>query len=346
MTMHVLYRNRDRLYLDQAWPDVASSVGAYHAEAYGARMFSRIDGDWFSVLGMPLLDVLSFCGFEGGLRHDDQGHSARRRDRRSRGTQPVAEIAWSLAEALWLRGHYIPMRVAQSDLVQVLRTLPLMGFKGVNVTIPHKEHVLSLADSVTDRAALIGAANTLTFTSQGRIQADNTDGSGFISNIRQSDSGMDRLPGPRGRPGKRRRGEGDRLGAAQRWRAGGSCGEPDPCPRGRAEGPVRRQRWFRRTGRDPGACARGRADREHDLAWHAGPTTPVRGSLRASKPMTVVTDIVYTPLRTQLLEHAEKHGCQTVDGLGMLLHQAVPGFERWFSYTPTVDDELRNAVLA
>jgi hypothetical protein len=66
-----------------------------------------------------------------------------------------------------LRGHYVPMRVAQSDLVQVLRTLPLMGFKGVNVTIPHKEHVLSLADSVTDRAALIGAANTLTFTSQG-----------------------------------------------------------------------------------------------------------------------------------------------------------------------------------
>ena len=82
-----------------------------------------------------------------------------------------------------LRGHYIPMRVGQSDLAHVLRTLPQMGFKGVNVTIPHKEHVLSLADKVTDRAALIGAANTITFTAQGQIQADNTDGIGFISNI-------------------------------------------------------------------------------------------------------------------------------------------------------------------
>jgi shikimate dehydrogenase len=95
-----------------------------------------------------------------------------------------------------LRGHYIPMRVAQSDLVEVLRALPVMGFKGVNVTIPHKEHVLSIADSVTDRAALIGAANTLTFTAQGRIQADNTDGAGFISNIRHSIPGWSGASGP------------------------------------------------------------------------------------------------------------------------------------------------------
>jgi shikimate dehydrogenase len=114
-----------------------------------------------------------------------------------------------------LRGHYIPMRVAQSDLVQVLRTLPLMGFKGVNVTIPHKEHVLSIADSVTDRAALIGAANTLTFTSQGRIQADNTDGSGFHLEHPAFHSGVDRRAGSRDRAGKRRRGEGDCLGASQ-----------------------------------------------------------------------------------------------------------------------------------
>jgi shikimate dehydrogenase len=72
---------------------------------------------------------------------------------------------------------------------------------------------------------------------------------------------------------------------------------------------------------------------------------PLSVDLSGVKPMTVVTDIVYAPLRTQLLEDAEKLGCQTVDGLGMLLHQAVPGFERWFSYTPTVDQELRNAVL-
>ncbi|NVK07036.1 MAG: shikimate dehydrogenase, partial [Marivivens sp.] len=64
------------------------------------------------------------------------------------------------------------------------------------------------------------------------------------------------------------------------------------------------------------------------------------------KPKTVVADIVYTPLRTTLLDEAEKAGCHTVDGLGMLLHQAVPGFERWFGHRPDVDDETRRVILA
>ena len=85
-----------------------------------------------------------------------------------------------------IRGFYIPMDVAQADLAEVLRTLPKLGFVGVNVTIPHKETVLSLADVVTDRAALIGAANTLIFRADGRIHADNTDGYGFIANLRQN----------------------------------------------------------------------------------------------------------------------------------------------------------------
>jgi septum formation protein len=68
MTMHALSEAEIEDYLDHAWPDVASSVGAYHAEAYGARLFSRIDGDWYSVLGMPLLDVLSFLRLRGWLQ--------------------------------------------------------------------------------------------------------------------------------------------------------------------------------------------------------------------------------------------------------------------------------------
>jgi septum formation protein len=67
MTMHALTLNEIDTYLDKAWPDVSSSVGAYHAEGYGARLFSRIDGDWFSVLGFPLLEVLSFLRLRGWL---------------------------------------------------------------------------------------------------------------------------------------------------------------------------------------------------------------------------------------------------------------------------------------
>jgi shikimate dehydrogenase len=72
---------------------------------------------------------------------------------------------------------------------------------------------------------------------------------------------------------------------------------------------------------------------------------PLALDLSRLMPPTVVTDIVYKPLETDLLRQAREAGCETVDGLGMLLHQAVPGFERWFGYTPMVDEDLRQAVL-
>jgi shikimate dehydrogenase len=263
---------------------------------------------------------------------------------------PVAHSLSPRLHGHWLRryklpGHYVPMRVQQSDLSDVLRALPLMGFKGVNVTIPHKEHVLSFADSVTDRAALIGAANTLTFTAQGRIQADNTDGIGFLSNIRQSIPGWTGAQGPA-----------LVLGSGGASKAIVSALLNDGAPivhvanrtRSRADGlrdqfgaKVVPQDWTTIPSlvRDAALIVN-----TTSLGMHGQP--PMAVDLSGTSPATVVTDIVYTPLRTELLIEAERHGCQTVDGLGMLLHQAVPGFERWFSYTPTVDDELRAAVLS
>ena len=85
-----------------------------------------------------------------------------------------------------LKGHYIPIDIAPLDLPDLIRTLPRLGFVGLNVTIPHKEAILHIADIVTDRAALIGAANTLIFRKDGKIHADNTDGSGFVANLRQN----------------------------------------------------------------------------------------------------------------------------------------------------------------
>lgn len=249
---------------------------------------------------------------------------------------------------LWrygLRGHYIPMRVAQSDLAEVLRALPLMGFVGVNVTIPHKEHVLSLADTVTDRAALIGAANTLTFTAQGRVQADNTDGSGFLASIRQSIPGWSASTGPALVLGS---------GGAAKAIVWALLSDGAPVvhvanrTRARANG-LREQFGARVAPQDWTAIP----DLVRDSALIVNTTSlgmqgqpPLAVDLSGTMPRTVVTDIVYTPLRTDFLEQAETQGCQTVDGLGMLLHQAVPGFERWFSYTPMVDDELRAAVLS
>ena len=114
---------------------------------------------------------------------------------------PVAQSRSPALHAHWLRrygiaGAYVPMAVLSEHLGQVLHTLPKAGFVGVNVTIPHKEAVLALADIVTDRAALIGAANTLIFRPDGRLHADNTDGYGFIANLQQHTPDWSASAGP------------------------------------------------------------------------------------------------------------------------------------------------------
>lgn len=243
-----------------------------------------------------------------------------------------------------LRGHYIPLHVNHANVSTVLRTLPQMGFVGVNVTLPHKELVLSIADSVTDRAALIGAANTLTFTANGQIQADNTDGMGFLSNIRQSLPGWSASAGPA-----------LVLGSGGAAKAIVSALVSDGAPvvhvanrtRARADG-LKEQFGARVSPSDWTHIP----DLIGDAALIVNTTSlgmtgqnPLMVDLSRLSPPTVVTDIVYSPLQTNLLKVAAERGCETVDGLGMLLHQAVPGFERWFNYTPMVDDDLRRAVL-
>ena len=249
----------------------------------------------------------------------------------------------------WLRinaipGHYIPMRVSAEDLETVIRTLPKAGFVGVNVTIPHKESALNMADTVTDRAALIGAANTLIFRPDGKVYADNTDGYGFTENLRQGAPGWAPESGP-----------------AAVFGAGGAAraviaslievGAPEIrlANRTRARADALRAEFGNRIK----VCDWLQAGNMLDDAVTVVNTTSLgmvgkpefRVPLDGFKPGAVVTDLVYTPLRTHFLDQAEQAGCVTVDGLGMLLHQAVPGFERWFDHRPVVDDALRNAVL-
>jgi shikimate dehydrogenase len=245
--------------------------------------------------------------------------------------------------SMGIRGHYIPMRIEREDLVEVLAMLPRMGFVGVNVTIPHKRAVLEIADSVTDRAALMGAANTLTFRN-GKILADNTDGYGFIENLRQGAPEWEPSAGPAAVFGA---GGAARAIVAALIEAGVEEIRLSNRTRARAEDlrqefgyKVRVVDWVK-------------AGNIVDDAYTVINTTSLgmtgkpefRVPLDGLRPGTFVTDIVYTPLRTPLLEAAEKAGCVTVDGLGILLHQAVPGFERWFGKRPVVDDNLRRAVL-
>jgi shikimate dehydrogenase len=237
------------------------------------------------------------------------------------------------------------MDIASDDLETVIRTLPKMGFVGLNVTIPHKEHILSIADLVTDRAALIGAANTLIFRKDGKIHADNTDGFGFIENLRQGAPDWNPQAGPAAVIGA--------GGAARAVLAAlieNGVQEIRLSNRTRTRAEALRQEFGTRIEVvdwvQAGNMLDGAATVINTTSLGMEGKPEMRIPLDALPVDAVVNDLVYAPLETRLLAHARSIGCRTVDGLGMLLHQAVPGFERWFGIRPQVDDELRQAVLA
>lgn len=250
----------------------------------------------------------------------------------------------------WLRrygidGSYDALQVTEDALERTLRSLPAKGYVGVNVTLPHKVAVLQIADQLTDRATLIGAANTLTFKDDGRIFADNTDGYGFLENLRQGAPGWDAKSGP-----------------AVVFGAGGAAravivslieaGVPEIIltnrTRPKAESlradfgaRIRIVDWVQ-----AGSVLSDAATVVNTTSLGMKGGQEFRVPLDGLRSGTVVTDIVYTPLRTKFLDVAAEKGCVTVDGLGMLLHQGVPGFERWFGKRPEVDDDLRRAILS
>ena len=241
---------------------------------------------------------------------------------------PIAHSKSPQLHRHWLKtygipGHYIPMDVSPENLETVLRTLPKMGFVGVNLTLPHKEKVMEIADLVTDRATLIGAANTLIFRKDGKIHADNTDGYGFIAG-----------------------------GAARAVIASLlDAGVPEILLSNRTR--IRAEQLQHDFGSRVQVYDWVQAGNMIDDASLLVNTTSLgmigKGELRVPldglSPRTVVTDLVYAPLKTKMLETAENYGCVTVDGLGMLLHQAVPAFERWFGRRPDVDRATRAAAL-
>ncbi|MDG1290107.1 MAG: shikimate dehydrogenase [Lentibacter sp.] len=255
---------------------------------------------------------------------------------------PALHTHW--LKTLGIAGHYIPIDVAQEDLEHIIKTLPKMGFVGVNVTVPYKEKVMDFADLVTDRAALIGSANTLIFRKDGKIHADNTDSYGFIQNLRQKAPDWDPKAGPAAI-----------LGAGGAARAVIAAlvevGVPEILISNRTK--ARAEKLKADFGKRLRVVDWVQAGNMLEEATTVINTTslgmvgkpPLRVPLDGLQKGTLVTDLVYAPLMTHLLNEANEAGCVTVDGLGMLLHQAVPAFERWFGVRPQVTDETRAAVL-
>ena len=265
---------------------------------------------------------------------------------------PIEHSRSPRLHGFWLERHgingaYLPFPVAPDTLAEALRALPVLGLRGVNLTIPHKETALALCDDVADQAARIGAVNTIVVGADGRLAGSNTDAFGFIENIRQY-SAWQAAAGPAVMIG---------AGGAARAVAVALIDAGVPALRivnrtiARAEAlaaalatpatAVSVHDWSDRAALLDGAAL---LVNTTSLGMHGQP--PLDLELDALPADAVVNDIVYVPLETPLLRAAAARGNSVVDGLGMLLHQARPGFEQWFGVRPEVDDELRRFVLA
>ncbi|MFQ5626136.1 MAG: shikimate dehydrogenase [Methyloligellaceae bacterium] len=262
---------------------------------------------------------------------------------------PVKHSRSPLIHRYWLEqyaidGSYTKQAVSPQELAAFLSGFEARGFAGANVTVPHKEAALAAADVADDAARAIGAANTL-WIDNGRLHASNSDAYGFLANLDEGAPGWDDNKSPAlvlGAGGAARavlhglidRGFDEiRLVNRTKPRAVALAAHFD--------GPIEVFDWEERSA----------------LLEHCGLVvntttlgmtgeTPLEIDLAGARKQSVVTDLVYSPWKTGLLESAETLGLRTLDGLGMLLHQAVPGFEKWFGVRPQVTRELRDLVIA
>jgi shikimate dehydrogenase len=250
----------------------------------------------------------------------------------------------------WLRRHgidgaYLPLAVPPDCLAQALRALPALGFRGCNLAIPHKEAALTLLDRATSLASRIGAVNTVVVEPDGTLSGDNSDGFGFMASLAAGAPGWRPDAGPAVLLGT---GGAARAVTVALLDAGTPevrllNRTPDQARQlaGDLAGPVVEVSWAERA-----AALAGAALLVNTTTLGMVGQPPLVLALDALPRTALVTDVVYSPPITPLLAVARARGNPVVDGLGMLLHQARPGFRAWFGPDPVVDDELRAVVLA
>ena len=262
---------------------------------------------------------------------------------------PIKHSLSPRLHGFWLRKHningaYLPLPIAPSNLDHALRALPRLGYCGVNLTVPHKEAALSIVDHADDVARRIGAVNTVFVSRDGSLKGTNTDGRGFIENVKTNATTWSASEGAAVVLGA--------GGSARAVVAGlvdSGCGKIILVNRTRRKaeklaahigGSISVRSWSERHEALTSAAL---LVNTTTLGMKAQP--PLDVDLTGLPSAAIVTDLVYAPLETQLLAEARGRGNPVVDGLGMLLYQAVPGFEGWFGIRPKVTPALRAHVL-
>jgi shikimate dehydrogenase len=341
--MRIITATEIDTYIEAHWPVVKHSAGGYHFERT-PDLFSSVRGNWFDIMGLSIDPILSF------LNQNQTGSPFQTPRLAAVLGHPVAQSKSPLMHGHWLKknqvsGDYIAIDIPPMRFNTTVRMLFDVGFSGFNVTIPHKVQALAFADDMSSRAHRIGAANTLIKMDSGKISADNTDGYGFMTNLGSQSSTW--LPGA---------GPSLVLGAGGAARAVLvallDAGVPKIylCNRTRARAED--------LAADISYCIEvidweDKQDILPDVFTVVNATSlgmtgkpPLEFDLKNVNPDALVTDLIYAPLETQLLRDARARGCEVVSGIGMLLHQGVPGFDAWFGSWPAVDEELEALVLS
>lgn len=256
---------------------------------------------------------------------------------------PVIHNHW-IAE-YGLRGAYVLLPVQSENLSQALRALPVLGFAGCNLTIPHKVEAVRLLDRIEPLAARIGAVNTIVVEADGSLTGRNTDAFGFIQSLRDTPSGWRA-----------------QHGAAVVVGAGGAA---RAVIAGLLDAGVPEIRLTNRSGSKAQDLAQefGKLvqaitwdDRHDALSGAALLVNTTNQGMHGEAPLdlhldrlpaqALVADIIYVPLETQLLATARHRGHRTVNGLGMLLNQARPAFEAWYGVMPSLSKALSDQIEA
>ncbi len=333
-------------YLDSEGDALLGSVGCYRFEGLGAQLFERVEGDYFSILGLSLLPLLGAALRDHGVLEPMSGQ-----------TRLAGVIGWPVAQSLsprlhghWLKEHgiagsYVALPVERDAFSSALRSLQSEGYRGVSVTVPHKEAAFAIAHRVDDAAKAAGAVNQLVFREDGMIEGLNTDAPGLAASLREAGVSLGGKPAIL-------------LGAGGAARAAVlalnevGAGEIRILNRDRRRAevlvsnlsssvdvdlvPMSLMDWHKVAGDAALAINTTSAGMKEtpslDLALEALPKT------------ATVCDIVYNPLETGLLKRARALGFKTVDGLGMLMHQAVPACNAFFGVEPKVTPELRREL--
>lgn len=265
---------------------------------------------------------------------------------------PIAHSRSPIIHNYWLAnlglpGEYTRRRVLSAELDDFLNDVRSGALRGGNVTVPHKEAIARKVDRLTDTARRLGAVNTV-WAEDGLVWGDNTDGTGFLANLDDRSPGWDAVSDMAVVLGAGGAARAIVFALLQRGfldvvitnrsesRAGQLATELEDEGKSR----LRVVDWDKRSEILAGAAF---VVNTTSLGMTGQPPLPIE--LECLPAHAVVHDIVYAPLETTLLKAARDRGLKAVDGLGMLLHQAVPGFARWFGQKPQVTQELRQLIV-